>query len=638
MVLALPKFCFTFILLLGAYASYGAAPDSTSVLETKLNRIGINTFAWRTKWQGEDSLNSRHFFQYSLGHDFLYNSTLPEKPFTREDYLANLLHSWRISPHWLLQEQFLYQKNRASFTEISTLTEHLFFQPKRFANWHFRPSAFAGLRRDARNLRTDSGPEFGGTFYGGYLSPDSSEIISGSAFISQAYLSPRIYQRLLADARYEEKFAENSTLMLRAEYRRNRNEDYLGDNVQRIQSDTLAAFLTGSYTVSNKLSFKTTNQLALPTRDFTYRPLTETGVSPTGNKYNQFELETLQEALFQTPAFRSSLAAGYKERNREYATTASGSDIKDIKQQTTSWALNAAYIFTDRHSIASQSQGELLRVDTPNEQNNEDRDEVFYQSRLIFTSRWLPTFKTNFALVGAYKQYVFIKAAQSAENYTERSLNYEPSFIWLPGRFSWEAQLQLQANYQVRTLSSEQLKNRANRAFNQTHIIRYEVNRNLLFQGEYYRRENRLGLLNWERFTESPLDTSASNTLAISVKKGFQGRNSSYSFRGGYRFFEQQIKGKAGLSSPGEPVKLIYLHQITRQHGPEIRYECRTTAGLRLEAGLWLQRLQNFKTYTQTEQTFLGTIYTPDELAMKQQNWYPYFDIALHWAFRFRKQ
>jgi hypothetical protein len=197
--------------------------------------------------------------------------------------------------------------------------------------------------------------------------------------------------------------------------------------------------------------------------------------------------------------------------------------------------------------------------------------------------------------------------------------------------------LQLQANYQVRAFISEQQQKPAHPAFNQTHLVRYEAGRNLLFQGEYFRRENRLGLLNWERFTESPLDTTASNTVAVSVKKGFQGKRSAYSLRAGYRFFEQQTKGKAGLTAGGQPEVLIYLHQITQQQGPEFRIESRNTRGLSLEAGLWLQRLRNFKTYRQTSLTFLGTTYTPEELAATQKKWYPYFDVSLHWAFRLSK-
>jgi hypothetical protein len=396
-----PNFRLTFLLLLFAVSGRAATPDSTAVLESRVNRIGINTFAWRTSWLGSDSLNARHALFYHLGHDHLYNSALPANRFTREDYLADLSHTWHFRPRWALREHFLYQNSRASFTEIGSLTEHLFFEPRLVNNWALQSSVFAGLRRDARHFRADTGPEFGGVLSGSYTSPAKSEIISGNVFFSQAALWPRAFQRLLADARYEEKFDENSALLFRTEYRRNRNEDYAGENVQRIQSDTLAAFLSGSYTVSDKLSFRSNNQLVLPNRAFTYRSTSDAATPPPGSRYNQFDLETLQEILFQLPKLRSSLAAGYKERNRAYKTLTSGPDIKDIQQQTTTWAINATYLFTDRHSLSSQSQGELLRVDTPSEQNAEDRDEVFYQSRLLFSSRWLPFFRTSFALVGA---------------------------------------------------------------------------------------------------------------------------------------------------------------------------------------------------------------------------------------------
>ena len=197
--------------------------------------------------------------------------------------------------------------------------------------------------------------------------------------------------------------------------------------------------------------------------------------------------------------------------------------------------------------------------------------------------------------------------------------------------------MQIQANYQVRSLASEQLKNRANRTFNQIQIFRYDAGRNFMLQLEYNRRENRLGLLNWDKFSESPLDTTISNTLAVFAKKAHQGRKIHSSFRGGYRFFEQRVQGKSGLTVPAKAPVQIYLHTITRQQGPEISYEARTSKGLRIYASLWMQRLQHLKTYNQTEIPFLGISYSSEELAQQSKNWYPYFDVSIHMPLRFSR-
>ena len=612
-----------------------SAPDSTAVYEMKATRIGINTFALQNYLHGADSLNTRQVIRYHLLQDFLYNSALTENHFTKEDYLADIAHNWNFRPDWRVEERFFYQNNRASFTEIGSLNGQLFFTPKVASGWVTNVSAFGGLRRDSRFQRTDTGPEYGGSLNAGWFPADGSEVASVNIFFSQSSLAPRVFQHLVTDARYEKKFNTYATMSVRTEYQKHRTEDYLSENIQRIQSDTLAFFLAGNYTVSDKLSFRSSNQLKLPQRAFSYQSLLENTTAPTDSKYEQYEMETLQEVFYQTDKFRANLQLNYRERDREYANARD--NLRDILQSTISWATNFTYLFSETHSLTSQTQAELLRVDTPSEENNEDRDEVYYGSRLFFTSRWTPTFRTSFGLFGVQRQFVFIKAAQSAENYTERSLNYEPGFTWNPGRFSWDAQMQLQANYQVRAQAAEQLKNRSNRTFSQTQLFRYEYAKNLLFQLEYNRRENRLGLLNWEHFTESPLDTTISHTVSFFARKAVTGKRSNHAFRAGYRYFEQRIKSKAGLSSEGQPTTLIYLQNITRQHGPEVVYERQQLNGMRLRASLWLQRMHVYSKYQQSALPYLGLSYSAEELKNDSKNWFPYFDVSMHWALGFSK-
>src|SRR6478609_5640926 len=138
-----------------------ANPDSTAVYNLKAIRIGINTFSLRNNLAGTDSLNARNVLQYFLGQDFLYNSALIENRYTREDYLANILHRWQFKPNWSLDEQFFYQNNRASHTEVTSATGHLTYQARPVLDWQTRYSVFGGLRRDSRSQRTDFGPQYG---------------------------------------------------------------------------------------------------------------------------------------------------------------------------------------------------------------------------------------------------------------------------------------------------------------------------------------------------------------------------------------------------------------------------------------------------------------------------------------------
>ena len=242
----MPKFLYLFVFLSFGFSGAAANPDSTAVYDMKAIRIGINTFSLRNVLTGADSLSSRHTLHYYLMQDYLYNSALTENHFTREDYLANVMHRWQLKPKWALEEHLFYQHNRASQTAVSSATAHLHFQPQPLFNWQTRYSVFGGLRRDSRSQHTDQGPQYGGTLEANWVQPDISKAAGGNVFFTRAALSPRTFQRLITNARYDKQFGAYGSVGLRGEYRQNRTEDYLGNNVQRIQSDTVTVYLNGT--------------------------------------------------------------------------------------------------------------------------------------------------------------------------------------------------------------------------------------------------------------------------------------------------------------------------------------------------------------------------------------------------------
>ena len=64
----------------------------------------------------------------------------------------------------------------------------------------------------------------------------------------------------------------------------------------------------------------------------------------------------------------------------------------------------------------------------------------------------------------------------------------------------------------------------------------------------------------------------------------------------------------------GPATALIYLHNITRQQGPEVGIE-RRAGGLTLTASLWLQWLRTYYAYRTGPGSFNGTSYAAADLA-----------------------
>ncbi|SHJ35084.1 hypothetical protein SAMN02745146_2879 [Hymenobacter daecheongensis DSM 21074] len=627
------------------------APDSLVLLSFRARRVGVSTYAQQTNLLGSYRLTARQHLRYRLLSEWLYDER-GRPPFVREDYLAHALHTLRLGRGWEAGQQLHFEQSRANATRsgawLGRLGYHHRLRPLAATDTlsEARYVLFGGLGYDARNGRRDAGPAYGlevTTLV--YPHQGSTQPVAVRLYGTRSNLGPRIWQRTVAEGFYERTFDDYSTGALRLGYRSNRAEDYVPGNVQRIQSDTVATQLTWVYRLADRVSFRSDNSLVLPSRAFLYRRLASEADTVQNLRYQQQELDTRQEVRLGSRKLQFMLTFNYRERNRAYSldnnrnllptrleTAMARERVKDITEKTTLWQSELTWLPQPRHALTLLGTAQLLRVDTPSKENEQDRDESQHLLRLTWAGRWAGAFRTTLAVGGEYRQFIFIKAAQSAENYTDRLLHWEPGFTWAPGRFSLKSTYHLWVSYQVRDRASEQLKNRANRVLEQQQNLSYQLTPQRLLTLDYVRRENRVGLLNWPRFRESPLDTTITHDLAGGLRQGWSGPRGRSSLRVGYRFLEQRTHGRAALlaTAGGTPI-LIYLRHVTRQQGPDLAYERHTAAGFTLTTSLWLQQLSTFYRYREGPGLYAGTSYAPEELARATRNLYPYFEIAINW-------
>ncbi|UOQ73481.1 hypothetical protein [Hymenobacter cellulosilyticus] len=629
-----------------------AGSDSLLLLSFRTRRVGISTYSQQTDLRGRARLTPRQLLDYRLFSDWIYDDR-GQPPFVREDYGANLFHTVSLPQGWQVGQQLHYEQSRANATRTGAWLARLGYEHRlrlttlldTLSTAHY--VLFGGGAYDARNGRRDAGPSYGlevTTLI--YPSSQARQPVAVRLFGTRSHLGPRIWQRTLAEGYYERTLDEFSSGSLRLGYRSNRAEDYVPSNVQRIQSDTISSQLSWVYQLGDKVAFRSDNLLALPRRAFAYRQLSAESDTVQNIGYNQKELDTRQEVRVRSKKLQFMLLFNYRERNRNYSldnnrnlperrfsVATEREQIKDISEKTTLWQSELTWLPVQRHSLTLLGSAQLLRVDTPSPANTQDRDEAQHSLRLVWVGRWAGAFRTSLAAGAEYRQFVFIRAALSAENYTDRLLHWEPSFTWAPGRFSLKSTYHLWVSYQVRDRLSEQLKNRASRVLEQQQHLGYQFTPRLLASLDYARRENRIGLLNWPEFKESPLDTTITHDLAAGLRHSWGGQRGSSSLRLGYRFLEQRTHGRAALIGAGSTT-LIYLRSLTRQQGPDVAYERRTNTGFTLVASLWLQQLRTFYRYTEGTGTYVGTSYTPEDLQRDTKNLYPYFEVALSWRLR----
>ena len=631
--------------------------DTTLLLVTRARRVGVSTFVQTTGVRGYLRLGPRQQLRYRLGTDFIYDSR-GTPPFVREDYGTDVAHVFTLDAanHWQLGQQLHYDQSRANGTRTGLWLGRLGYQ-RRLRPGHaidslsqMRLTVLGGLATDRRNGRDDAGFAYGFdaaaiVFANGPAAAPLAVRVLGT----RARLGPRTMQRLVAEAVGEQAFLPNAPLTVqgRLGYRTNRAEDYLLGSVQRIQSDTVAVQAGATYRINPFATLHSDNSLLLPTRAFRYRRQSERADTLQDVGYRQRELDTRQELRFAHPTLQASLSFGYHERTRAYyldnsrnlkparlAATLAREQVKDITEQTIQWQGTVTWLPTPRHALALAGTAQLLRVDAPSKDNQQTRDEAQHLLRLTWTGRWVGAFRTTLGLAGEYRQTVFIRANQSAENYADHLLHWEPGFTWAPGKWSVRSNYHLWVSYQVRDRDSEQARNRASRVLEQTQSVTYQLRSRLLLLADYVRRENRVGQLDWSRFRESPLDTSVTHDFSIGARQSWAGPRGGTSLRLGYRLLEQRNYGRAALLSElttGPASTLIYLHSITRQHGPEVAVERHATAGFNLTASIWLQSLRTFSTYTAGQGAYAGSSYSAMDLARETRRVLPYFELMAEW-------
>lgn len=640
-----------------------AATDTMLWLNTRARRVGVSTFVQATSLRGNFGLGARQQIRYRFGSDWIYDSR-GTPPFVREDYSGDVAHLIRLgrNGYWQAGQQIHYDQSRANATRTGLWLGRLSYQ-RRLRPGHpadtlsqMRVTLLGGGATDTRNGFQDDGFAYGFDaaallFNNGLAAPPIVIRMLGT----RAQLGPRIAQRLVAEAVGEQSFLENAPLTVqgRLGYRSNRAEDYLRGSVQRIQSDTLAAQVGGLYRLNPSATLRSDNSVLLPTRAFLYRRLSQEADTLQDLGYRQRELNTRQELRIVQPKLQTGLSFNYRERTRSYylensrflsearlATALAREQVKDITEQTTLWQGDLTWLPVPRHALALLGTAQLLRVDAPSRDNQQTRDEAQQLLRLTWTGRWAGAFRTTLAVAGEYRQTVFIRAAQSAENYTDHLLHWEPGFTWAPGKLSIRSTFHLWVSYQVRDRATEQARNRASRVLDQTQSIGYQLRPNLLLQADYTRRENRVGQLNWEQFRESPLDTSVTHDFTAGLRQSWAGKRGASSLRLGYRLLEQRNYGRAALEpdagSPAATSTLIYLHNITRQQGPEVAIE-RRAAGFTLAASLWLQWMRTYYTYEAGTGTYSGSSYTALDLSQEINRVLPYFELSLEWRVGRRK-
>ncbi len=628
----------------------------SSALKTESLRLGINTFSLGSVGDWRHDLHRKQKIIVQSGQYSIYNKALPSNRFIVNNLWTNVGHNWRISRNWVLENEAWQYSYFANSTRLAQALSKI-----RFIAWEQNQSGLvfsggAGLVNDKRLNNNNSGQKLVASteYYTQII--DSSFLFRMVGEVSNTNISPRKNNRITGLANVSKEFSSAGLLSAEVGYLKSRVEDYLGNDIQSIISDTLYGKIRLRYEFAKNMVFNSENQIIEPNRSFFYRNV-ESKTETRNVLYFQNEYQSQNTISLNGKKLKVNLLFELKQRNRvydvinrsdrsspnfaqdliTYRQRLEDEKIKDIQEQSITYSGDGKWKISKNHLLKMNYVAQLLRVDTRSELNNQDRDEILYANELSHEWNLIPGFKLINKFSASLRHLIFIEASQSSENFKDRILRWEPGFRMSKGRLNWTGQLGVWATYQVRDFESQQDKNRSNRVLIMAHQADFKINSKFKLLADLFRRESRLSQLNWEGFSESPIDTVTIYDLSLKTQYAhIQVDNKELAFQLGYRAYWQIRKNKASLADPALGARLIYLQSHIVQQGPQVRFLWSKSDRFRFMAEFWLQIASQYFKYKTSDDLYLGNSFTKEQLNLRDNRFQPYFTIQGLWYLRKR--
>ena len=643
--------CFVFI-----FSGIAQPLADSSAVKTESLRLGINTFSTGNVADYRSNFSKNQNIQTQIGQYGIYNKALPSKRFIVSNVWTSIFHNWRISKHWALENeawQYSFLANQTRLAQFSSRVNFIGWEKKESG---LLLSAGAGLVNDKRLNNNNSGQKlYTKAEYFTQIIDSSFQLrIAGEG--SNTQIKPRSNSRISGIGTLSKEFESNGFLSTEIGFLKSRIEDYLGKDIQSIISDTLYAKAKLRFELYKNLVFDSENQYVKPNRSFFYRNA-ESGLETRNVLYFQDEFQSQNSLKYNSKKTRVSFQFETRQRNRTYDVLdrskrgdpnflfeqvaykqrLADEKIKDIQEQFITYTTDARFKVSDKHLIRVNYVAQLLRVDTKSELNNQDRDEILYATEGVHEWSVFNNFRLINKFSASLRHLIYIEASQSSENFKDRIIRWEPGFRWSKGRLNWSGQLGIWATYQVRDFERQQEKNRSNRVLIFAHQADYKLNHKFKVLADFLRRENRLSQLNWDGFTESPIDTVTIYDISLKGQYAqIQSPEKEFALQIGYRTYWQIRKSKASLSDPAIGARLIYLKTFIVQQGPQLRLLWTKSNRFRLMTEFWFQLSSQYFKYKKSEELFIGNSFTLDQLNLKDERFQPYFTIQGIWFIKKR--
>lgn len=396
------------------------------------------------------------------------------------------------------------------------------------------------------------------------------------------------------------------------------------------------------YKISKRLTLVWDNQFGLQNRGFQFRPFANAVRERNNSSFTQFAYLTQAELRWKTKYAWVKLLVKNSAENRtfdlenslsltssQYQIQLDREKLKDYRQQTTQWNWNSELTLKKRLSITHNFVGELIRYDTPSNNNYDDRDVLLYTADQDIKAKLKPNFTIGTQLGGVYRHIVYIFGQQSQENYVQYVAKMNPYLEWNPKKVQLKVGYLQMSMYNVHDFVQPTNNDRSTRMLSTDAHLNWKITSNLQQKVDFLYSRRNIGKLNWKDFTEIPIDTTFTHDWIYKLSYTYK----SMLFHVGYHHFLQQRRYESGYKSTSTGFsKSIFLRANNFQTGPTVAIEGSISEKAQFSIEQWFQFY--FTRYQYRESTKIPTLVSFSESELQQKSnlrLVPYFLVNFAW-------
>ena len=436
----------------------------------------LNTYLWNFRAdvaQRDDEMSVDVHDRYSSSLIRRDNSSL------RDEHTLWLNTSRRLSPLFSVKAEatsFILSDNQS--LGVSNAAMHsglvgLSVQPLSYVS----VTPMVGFRFDRQQDREDNGWDYKLNSETDTLDVGGYETMA-SLRLNESNLSPRYFRNNGAQVHIQRSFIEGSLDSVRMKWSNNRWDFYVPadsfvqkefgvvSNIRSRVDETYNISNTLHYGIGKKLSAVVNTVAESRTIDnaYRYKSLQQPTIIPYNITVQEQRLEGGIDLDYRGENNVSgSMGILVGERDEKHIIERIEGVNKDVQEsrarqeqrldnvaRRTSLRASLAMPFTASDSVAFESSAGILRYDTPDSTNNDDRDELLITLAGHESHRWGDFFTSTLTAEATLSHVVYLFMERSANNNWNRIFRLSPELIFTPSsKFRMYTAFEVLANYTV---------------------------------------------------------------------------------------------------------------------------------------------------------------------------------------------